>query len=135
MRAEAQAQQAPATRVRPMGERVPQIAREATLMPGAANTTVAVKAPDMSIGGQRSDSPWLRAAMLTPSVTDFMTSTRFGQLNPTWLHDLLHKPAQSVMMSFSADPQLGMLTDRFSGNAVVFLATATFTPQTTASLQ
>jgi uncharacterized protein YcbK (DUF882 family) len=131
---EAQAQPAP-TRVRPMGERVPQIAHEATLLPGAANTTVAMKAPDMSIGGQRYDSPWLRAAMLTPSMTDYMTSTRFGQLNPTWLHDLLRKPSQAVMMSFSADPQLGMLTDRFSGNAVVFLATATFTPQTTASLQ
>jgi hypothetical protein len=126
-----------------MGERVPQLAREATVnakvesavLPGGANTTVAVKAPDMAIGGQRSDSPWLRAAMLTPSVRDFMTSTRFGQLSPTWLRDLLHKPEQSVLMSFSADPQLGMETARFSGNAVVFLATATFTPQTTASLQ
>jgi uncharacterized protein YcbK (DUF882 family) len=129
----------PPARVRPMGERVPQLAREATveatIVPGGANTTVAVKAPDMAIGGQRSDSPWLRAAMLTPSVSDFMTSTRLGQLSPTWLRDLLHKPEQSVLMSFSADPQLGMETARFSGNAVVFVATATFTPQTTASLQ
>jgi len=137
--AESQAAPAPTSRVRPMGERVPQLAREATIeatvMPGGANTTVAVKAPDMAIGGQRSDSPWLRAAMLTPSVSEFMTSTRLGQLNPAWLHDLLHKPAQSLVMTFSADPQLGMLADRFSGNAVVFLATATFTTQTTASLQ
>ncbi len=137
--AESRPAPAEATRVRPMGERVPQLAREATVeatvMPGAANTTVAVKAPDMAIGGQRSDSPWLRAAMLTPSVSDFMTSTRLGQLNPAWLHDLLHKPEQSVLMSFSADPQLGMVTGQFTGNAVVFLATATFTSQTTASLQ
>jgi hypothetical protein len=118
-----------------MGERVPQLAREATVMPGAANTTIAVKASDMSIGGQRSDSPWLRAAVLTPSVTDFMTSTRLGELSPAWLQDLLHRPEQSVLMSFSADPQLGMVTDRFTGNAVVFLATATFTAQTTASLR
>ena len=133
--AESQSAPAQAARARPMGERVPQLAREATVMPGAANTTIAVKAPDMSIGGQRSDSPWLRAAMLTPSVSDFMTSTRLGELSPAWLHDLLHKPAQSVLMSFSADPQLGMVTDRFTGNAVVFLATATFTAQTTASLR
>ena len=133
--AESQPAPAQAARARPMGERVPQLAREATVMPGAANTTIAVKAPDMSIGGQRSDSPWLRAAMLTPSVSDFMTSTRLGELSPAWLHDLLHKPAQSVLMSFSADPQLGMVTERFSGNAVVFLATATFTAQTTASLR
>jgi uncharacterized protein YcbK (DUF882 family) len=133
--AESQAAPAQAARTRPMGERVPQLAREATVMPGAANTTIAVKAPDMSIGGQHADSPWLRAAMLTPSVTDFMTSTRLGELSPAWLHDLLHKPEQSVLMSFSADPQLGMVTERFTGNAVVFLATATFTAQTTASLR
>ncbi len=133
--AESQAAPAQVSRARPMGERVPQLAREATVMPGAANTTIAVKAPDMSIGGQRSDSPWLRAALLTPSVTDFMTSTRLGELSPAWLQELLHRPEQSVLMSFSADPQLGMATDRFSGNAVVFLATATFTPQTTASLR
>ena len=126
---------APAARARPMGNRVPQLAREATVMPGAANTTIAVKAPEMSIGGQRSDSPWLRAAMLTPSVSGYLTATRFGQLNPSWLHELLHKPAQSVVMTFSADPQLGMVTGEFTGNAVVFLATATFTPQTTASLR
>jgi len=123
----------PATHVRPMGERVPQLARESTVMPSAANTTIAVKAPEMSIGGK--DGPWLRAAMLTPSVSGFMTATRLGALNPTWLHELLYKPATSVIISFSADPQLGMVADRFSGNAVVFLATATFTSQTTASLQ
>jgi uncharacterized protein YcbK (DUF882 family) len=133
--AESQPAPAQATRARPMGERVPQLAREATVMPGAANTTIAVKASDMSIGGQRSDSPWLRAAVLTPSVTDFMTSTRLGELSPAWLQDLLHRPEQSVLMSFSADPQLGMVTERFTGNAVVFLATATFTAQTTASLR
>jgi len=125
----------PPTRVRPMGERVPQVARESTVMPGEGNTTVAMKAPDMSFGGQRSDSPWLRAAMLTPSVTDFMTSNRLGEVNPSWLASQLHKPEQSLVMTFSADPQLGMLADRFTGSAVVFLATATFTPQTTASLQ
>jgi hypothetical protein len=129
------AEPAPVSRARPMGERVPQLAREATVIPGEANTTIAIKAPDMSIGGQRGDSPWLRAALLTPSVSAFMTSTRLGELDPSWLHDLLHKPAQSLVMTFSADPQLGLATDQFAGSAVVFLATATFAAQTTASLR
>jgi hypothetical protein len=39
-------------------------------------------------------------------------------------------------MTFSADPHYGMVASRFSGRAVEFLATATFTaPQTTASLR
>ena len=77
-------------------------------------------------GGERSDSPWLRAAMLTPSVRSFMTATRVGAVDPRWQYDLLHKPSQSLVMTFSADPHLGMVADRFTGSAVVFLATATF---------
>jgi len=86
-------------------------------------------------GSERSDSPWLRAAMLTPSVRSYMTATRVDGIDPRWQYELLHKPAQSLTMTFSADPHLGMEADRFSGNAVVFLATTTFAPQTTASLR
>jgi uncharacterized protein YcbK (DUF882 family) len=123
-------------RARPMGSRLPHMPAEARLIPASSNTTVAVKpalAPVVG-GGERTDSPWLRAAMLTPSVSGFMTTTRVGAIDPRWQQTLLRKPAQSVAMSFSADPHLGLVADRFSGNAVVFLATATFAPQTTAAL-
>jgi hypothetical protein len=102
------------------------------VMPASSNTTMVVK-PPLALamgGGERSDSPWLRAAMLTPSVRSFMTATRLGALDPRWQYDLLHKPSQSLVMTFSADPHLGMVADRFSGSAVVFLATATFNMQT-----
>ena len=48
---------------------------------------------------------------------------------------LLHKPAQSLAMTFSDDPHLGMTSANFSGSAVVYLATASFTRQQTAALQ
>jgi uncharacterized protein YcbK (DUF882 family) len=131
----AESDPAPAARVRPMGRSVPRLPREATVIPSGSNTTVAVKPPGMTIGGQRYDSPWLRAAMLTPNVRSYMTLSRFGKVDPTWLVALLDKPVHSLVMSFSADPHLGMVADRFSGHAVVFLATATFTTQTTASLR
>ena len=127
----AAAEPAPAARVRPMGA-IPQLAREGGMMP---NGTSDVANADMAIGGQRSDSPWLRAAMLTPSVSGFMTATRLGSVDLRPLQQLLHKPAQSLAMTFSADPNLGMVAGRFTGSAVVFLATARFTPQTTASLR
>jgi uncharacterized protein YcbK (DUF882 family) len=120
-----------AARVRPMGSRMP---AEARVIPTSFNTILVAKpplAPALGLGGgERSDSPWLRAAMLTPSVRSFMTTTRVGALDPRWQHDLLHKPSQSLVMTFSADPHLGMVADRFSGSAVVFLATATFNMQT-----
>jgi uncharacterized protein YcbK (DUF882 family) len=126
-----------AARARPMGSRLPQMPAEARVMPASSNTTMVVK-PPLALamgGGERSDSPWLRAAMLTPSVRSFMTATRLGTLDPSWQYDLLRKPPQSLAMTFSADPYLGMVADRFSGNAVVFLATATFNAQTTAALR
>ena len=57
-----------------------------------------------------------------------------GRICARW-PTLLYKPAQSLVMTFSADPHLGMVADRFSRPRGGFLATATFTHQTTASLR
>jgi len=107
-------------------------------MPAQGNTTVVAK-PALAAAGananQRSDSPWLRAAMLTPSVSAYMTTTRLGAVDLQPLQGLLYKPSLSVTMSFSADPQLGMVASHFDGAAVVFLATTTFVTQSTASLR
>ena len=103
----------------------------------SASSTGAAKpaAPAMSFGGQRPDSPWLRAAMLTPSVRGVMTATSFGPFDPRPLHKLLHQPSDALTITFSAEPAPGLLADRFSGSAVVFLATTTFGTTKTASLR
>lgn len=132
---------APAPQANAMGSGVSRaMAEEAEPRIAATpNTTVVAKAgaggaaPLMS-GAQRLDSPWLRAAMLTPSVSHAMTVTRFGTIDPRGFEHLLHKPAQALAMAFSADPLSGMRSDRFSGSAVTFLATATFVRAQTASL-
>jgi uncharacterized protein YcbK (DUF882 family) len=126
-------------RARPMGSRLPRMPAEARVIPASRNSTVVEKppltpAPAMG-GGVRPDSPWVRAAVLTPSVRDFMTTNRVGPVDPRWQQELLHKPSLSLTMTFSADPHLGVAADHFTGSAVVFLATTTFVPQTTASLQ
>ena len=129
-------------RARPMGAKIPTLAAEASVMPDAPAAAIApVKsasrafAPELTSGAQRADSPWLRAAMLTPSVSGFLTATPLGAPHMRPLATLLLKPDQSLLMTFSADPHLGVVADRFSGRAVEFLATATFTVQTTASLR
>jgi uncharacterized protein YcbK (DUF882 family) len=128
----------PAAQVRPMGSSMPRLPATATVMPASANTTVVVKPPlaaAINSGGQRLDSPWLRAVVVTPSVSEFMTAMRLGPTDPRVLGELLLKPSQSVVMTFSADPHLGLVADRFTGSAVVFLATASFTTQAQASLR
>jgi uncharacterized protein YcbK (DUF882 family) len=134
----------PAPRARAMGigvsKAVAEEAGSASLSVAAGpNTTLVAKAGAgsygaMMSGGQRLDSPWLRAAMLTPSVSRSMTTTRMGDVDPRGFEVYLHKPAQAVAMAFSADPLSGMSTERFTGRAVTFLATATFVRAQTASL-
>ena len=120
----------------PMGTHIP-AAPPAALV--ATQTAVIVAGPTAAAhitgGGGRTDSPWLRAAMLTPDLSSYMTATQMGARDMAPLSQLFHKPVQALMITFSADPGLGIVADRFTGAAVTFLATATFAPQTTASLR
>ena len=80
------------------------------------------------------DDPWLRGLMLVSSVQNALVVTRVGDVDVTSLVQHMQKPASAVMMTFSADPNLGMTTEAFTGSAVVFQATVTFGMRT-ASLE
>ena len=117
---------------------------------GESDTTLAVKGvndqPKTSVQmaiqlavaavkvSERLDNPWLRAVILSPSVHRFLSTLAFGARDVTYLARLMVKPSSSVMMTFSADPNLGLSQDHFSGSAIVFLSTITY-PTRTASLQ
>jgi uncharacterized protein YcbK (DUF882 family) len=131
----ADAAPAPQPHVRAMGLGVTQaMAHEAPVARDMSIVAEAGPFAHMTSGAQRLDSPWLRAAMLTPSVSGAMTATRLGDIDPRGYAALLHKPAQAVAMGFSGDPWSGMRADRFSGSAIVFVGTATFVRTRTASL-
>jgi len=74
------------------------------------------------------DDPWLRGVMLTSSVQNSLVVIRVGDVDVMGLTQHMQKPASAVMMTFSADPNLGMTTEAFTGSAVVFQATVTFNP-------
>jgi uncharacterized protein YcbK (DUF882 family) len=81
----------------------------------------------------RFESPWMRATILAPNVREFLTTTPTGRLDTRQVREFMHKPRTPVvMMGFSADPQNGLRTDMFSGQAVVFLATLPSTTRTAA---
>ena len=86
----------------------------------AIRTAVPVKA------GMQFDDPWLRAAMFAPSLHTSLTTTSYGEPDYTELRPLMHKPAATIVMTFSENPLHGLNCENFSGGAVVFLATVTF---------
>jgi len=94
-----------------------------------AGTTVTTKVVTAN-AGMRYDDPWLRAMIMTPSMTDAMTATLYGRPDLTELRNLMLKPNDSLMLSFQDDPYAGMAPDRFGGDAVVFLTTHAFTHRT-----
>jgi uncharacterized protein YcbK (DUF882 family) len=127
----------PALRAKPMGAAMARLPAAAPAVPvkATAEAFALPFTPAVTGGFQKADSPWLRAVLLTPSVSGSLTATPLGAPHMRPLVALLYKPAQALAMTFSADPYLGMTTDRFDGRAVVFVATATFTTQMTASLR
>jgi hypothetical protein len=72
--------------------------------------------------------------MESPSVYRFLSITALGVPDFQVLAALMGKPANSVMMTFSADPNAGLAQDHFSGSAIVFVSTVTY-PLRTAALR
>jgi uncharacterized protein YcbK (DUF882 family) len=96
---------------------------------------VSTKKVSMLLGdAARLEDPWLRAVVVSPSVERFLCITTLGARDFRPLAELMVKPANSVMMTFAADPNPGLDHDHFSGSAVVFPSTVTY-PLRTAQLQ
>ena len=88
-------------------------------------------APSVKVG-ERFNNPWMRAMIVSPSALDFMSTSLYGAPDTAALKPHLAKPSSTVMMTFSDDPYLGMSSEQFRGNAVVFVATVTFRQRTAA---
>jgi len=83
---------------------------------------------------RRLDDPWLRALLVSPSVSRNLSITALGARDFHTLAALMVQPRSSVMMTFTAEPGHDLATERFSGNPVVFVSTVSY-PLHTAVLQ
>jgi uncharacterized protein YcbK (DUF882 family) len=97
-----------------------------------AQGQVGVVATSTRISAGKGNDIWLRVVMLAPSASDSMFTTVLGDTDMTIMKGYFAKPRAAVTMSFSDDPQPGLLTDHFSGSAVAKLALTSFV---TASLR
>lgn len=102
-------------------------------------TTVAVKGPQdqgsavatsTRIAASRGNDIWMRAMILAPSASTSMSATVLGDADMTIMRAHFVKPQAIVAMSFSDDPQMGLVCDRFTGSATATLATQSFVMRT-----
>ena len=113
---------------------VPEMRLAATAKPAAPSQTPPVAAvahsPKLVM---TPEDPWLRAIVLAPDLRNYLTALALGDApDPTELEPLMAKPDAVVAMTFCDDPNSGMSTDHFSGNAVVFVSTEAFDKRTAA---
>ncbi|MDB5580792.1 MAG: hypothetical protein JWR80_5968 [Bradyrhizobium sp.] len=78
----------------------------------------------------KSNDIWMRVMILAPSASTSMSSTVLGDSDMTLMRTYFVKPQSAIAMSFSDDPQLGLVTDRFTGSATAVLATQSFVMRT-----
>lgn len=107
----------------------------ARLTAGAESPTAraSVRTPVPAVAGMRFDDPWLRAAIIAPSLQTSLTTTSYGEPDFSGLSALMREPTATLVMTFSRDPHYGLAGARFSGRAVAFLSTVTY--QRTAALR
>jgi uncharacterized protein YcbK (DUF882 family) len=100
--------------------------------PAAAPTMLPASGKWAAMPGQRSDDPWLRAVILSPSVQHYLTATFFGEQDYRSLRPHLQKPSYLVVASFTDDPTPGLVAEAFSGTAIAFQPVVLFGNRTAA---
>jgi uncharacterized protein YcbK (DUF882 family) len=89
-----------------------------------------VIATSTRITAAKGNDIWLRVVMLAPSASNSMFTTVLGDTDMTLMSAYFVKPQAAVAMSFSDDPQMGLLCERFTGSTTARLATTSFVLQT-----
>jgi uncharacterized protein YcbK (DUF882 family) len=89
-----------------------------------------VVATSTRLAAGKGNDVWMRVMMLAPSASTSMSVTVLGDADMTLMRSHFVKPQAIVAMSFSDDPMLGMMTDRFTGSATVRLETRSFVMRT-----
>ena len=89
-----------------------------------------VVATSTRLAAGEGNNVWMRAMMLAPSASTSMSATVLGDADMTQMRVHFVKPQAAIAMTFSDDPQMGMVTDRFTGSATATLATQSFVMRT-----
>src|SRR5215212_1608614 len=80
-----------------------------------------VVATSTRLAASRVNDVWMRVMLLAPSATRSLNATVLGDTDMSSMRVYFVKPQAALAMAFSEDPQMGMLTERFTGSATAKL--------------
>ncbi len=89
-----------------------------------------VVATSTRMAASNGNDVWMRMMILAPSASMSMSATVLGDTDMTLMRAHFVKPQSAIAMSFSDDPQMGLVCDRFTGSATATLATHSFVMRT-----
>jgi hypothetical protein len=98
--------------------------RVASASSNAVSNTVRTKTAD------RSNDLWTRAIILAPSVSMSLSASLLGDQDMTGMRVHFVKPNTAVAMTFSDDPQMGIVCEKFTGQAITTISTTPFAMRT-----
>jgi uncharacterized protein YcbK (DUF882 family) len=101
-----------------------------TVVAKGAQVQGSAVATSTRLAASRSNDIWMRVMVLAPSASTSMNATVLGDADMTMMRVYFVKPQTAIAMTFSDDPQMGMVTDRFTGSATATLATQSFVLRT-----
>ncbi|MBN9584868.1 MAG: ATP-binding protein [Afipia sp. 62-7] len=91
---------------------------------GKTATMVRTKATDQT------NNVWLRAMIVAPSASMSLSAAILGDQDMRVMRVHFAKPTTAVAMTFSNDPQMGIVCERFTGPAIATLTTTPFAMRT-----
>lgn len=84
------------------------------------------------LAASRGNDVWMRVMILAPSASTSMSATVLGDADMTLMRLFFVKPQAVIAMRFSDDPQMGLVSDSFTGSTTATLATQSFVLRTAA---
>ena len=113
---------------------VPRGTRVASLAPNPmGNTSADTKSPvtkALRTKAAQANDLWTRAMILAPSASRSLSASILGDQDMTVMRTHFVKPNTAVAMTFSDDPQMGIVCEKFTGSATATLSTTSFVMRT-----
>lgn len=110
--------------------RNPMAVNDVTTVVAKGTGQASVVATSTRLAAGKGSDIWMRVMMLAPSASMSMSVTVMGDADMTLMRSHFVKPQAIVAMTFSEDPMLGMVTERFTGSATARLETRSFVMRT-----